>query len=178
MLLTIGGALAIALAVSSLVPTSYGGMRTDGWHVLSSLRGVGFDHERVTRADALFQDRDTHVTPLRERLFSVAPVARGYVRDDRSPAAVALWQTAFAGWCWRESDPEPKPVGRAINDALERAEAQGLEEPVLTALAAQLVAQSRADFGTSFDTATPTTPDAAFAFRYGGAIHEIERVRG
>jgi hypothetical protein len=176
--LTIGGALVIALAVANLVPRSHGGVRTDGWHVLWALRGVALDLERVARADALFHDRDTHVTPLRERLFAVAPIVRGYAPDDRSDASAALWQTAFAGWCWRESDDDPKPIAGAVGNALDRAAAQGLEEPVLTALAAQLVAESRADFGSSFDTATPTVPDAAFAFRYGGAIREIERVRG
>jgi hypothetical protein len=39
------------------------------------------------------------------------------------------------------------------------------------------VAASRAEFGPSFDTAAPPSEDGWFAFRFGGALREIERVR-
>jgi hypothetical protein len=175
-LLTAGGGLAIGVAVVSLLPLAYGGVRTDGWHVRSALRGVGVDHERVARADALFRNRDAYVTPVRERLFAVAPIACGHAPEDRSDAAAALWQTAYAGWCWRESEDGSKDLRSEVRAALERGSAEGFEEPALIALAARLVAESDVDFGPAFAAATPPGDAASFAFRYGGAVREVERV--
>ena len=176
LLLTVGGGLALGVAVFSLLPLAYGGVRTDGWHVRSALRGVGVDGEQIARADALFEGRDAYVTPARERLFAVAPIACGHAPEDRSDAAAALWQTAYAGWCWRETEQAPKDLQSEVRAALERGSAEGFEEPALIALAARLVAESDVDFGPAFAAATPPADAASFAFRYGGAIREVERV--
>jgi hypothetical protein len=123
----------------------------------------------------------THLTEHRKRVLGGVPVVLG-LRNEPSEEAFALCRIAFVGWCWRESEREPPDVREAALDALLEATRTGAVEPSLTGFAAQLLAESEADFGEAFEEgcafacrADPGDP-ARFAFRFGGALREIERI--
>jgi hypothetical protein len=98
---------------------------------------------------------------------------------------VGLFRLAYAGWCFSEAGPgDCHELRGAALDALHDATMTGAVEPRLTALAVRALADR--------DVLQRTFPEAAFsrvcsahgpleqerfAFRYGLALREIERVR-
>lgn len=185
--LVLAGALGLAGSAYSLVPRRAGDFRSDGWHFLQALHGNGLARSDVedtaVRAELVFAQAPRHLTDRRRRLLSGAPIALGFAADDSSPAVMTLRQVAFCGWCWREAQRDVASIREAALDALQRATATGVVEPDLTALAARNLAEVEADFGALFDTGLVElregVPEAMqrCAFRYGGALREIERIR-
>jgi len=135
------------------------------------------------------------------RLLAAAPTAVGYAPDDRGAAHQALCKVAYGGWSWRESERGyPERLRQPILDALQEATKSGTAEPLLTTRAASALAAS----GTDLSPACPGSSEAerqaflsagferlpkrlvdntpidhrTFAWRYGLALHDIERLRG
>jgi hypothetical protein len=137
-------------------------------------------------------------TPARRTLLYGA--ARALGRNEADADVPALFGLAFAGWCWREVEHgDFTRIREAVLDAVHAATINGLVEPALTMrAAAQLAADAPlgnaspdiADHGARFLAAAfhkmpprlrpDSTPsaDLTFAFRYGVALHDVERVRG
>jgi hypothetical protein len=158
--------------------------------------------ETAARWLVAFTDQSNLNTKKRGEALGGAPVALGYAPTDRSPNAVGLWKLAYAGWCWREAERgHYERVREAALDAVHRATVTGAVGPSLTALAARDLAIN----GTNLGLASPGTDDNArsrfsrtaferlpanlrtdtvretqrwFAFRYGIALHDVERARG
>jgi hypothetical protein len=150
----------------------------------------------------LFSDERSAVrTKRRAQFLGGAAVGLGYRADDRGDAALAVWRLAFAGWCWREVERgDFSRVREAALDALHAATMTGAFEPNLTVLAARNLVTSSTDVGlgspgtsdieqTRFlgaaftglppELRPPTIPveQQRFAFRYGVALRDIERIR-
>jgi len=149
-----------------------------------------------------FTDDSNLNTDKRGDVLGGAPVTLGYAQTDRSANAVGLWKLAYAGWCWREAERGSYVrIREAALDAVQRATVTGAVEPSLTALAARYLATCGIDLGlgspgtddkarrqflrTAFERLpanlrTETVPETQqwFAFRYGIALHDIERARG
>lgn len=148
----------------------------------------------------LFSDPNSAVkTARRARLLGGAPVALGYGPDDQSTIPLGLWRLAFAGWCWREVEHgEPERLREVALDAVHTATRSGAFEPNLTALAARSLATSAAELGlaspgandaerkaflaaafrqvpTALRPAVIPEQQQRFAFRYGVALHDVER---
>ena len=141
-------------------------------------------------------------TPRRMGLLGGAPVALGHAPDDRGTLAVSLWRLAYAGWCWREVEHgDFARIREAALDAVHAATTAGAVEPNLTGLATRTLATGTTDLALAspgvddderrrfLDTALLRIPTAVrlpsipeehqrFAFRYGIALHDVERVRG
>lgn len=166
------GGLVTAVAFWNLVPRKVGRYGSDGWHALHALRGSGVDRTDVeetrARAHVLFASPERYLEPRRRLLELVA--------DDRDPHAV---RCAFVGWCWRESQVGSLGETRQTAlDALHEATLTGAVEPHLSARAAHRLAQSGSPFGPTFDqTEAALVPQERYAFRYGGALREIEQIR-
>ena len=187
-LVVIGG-LGIASAVYNLYPRVREGRLSDGAHVRDAIHGRTIHRTELddvlARAHVLFATPTKHLTGLRTQLLGGAPVAAGHAPEDRSPAAVGLFRLAYAGWCYSEAAPSNcHELRGAALDALHAATSTGALEPHLTALAARALAGR--------DVLQRTFPEAAFtrvcsavgpleqerfAFRYGLAVREIERIR-
>jgi hypothetical protein len=134
------------------------------------------------------------------RLLAAAPTALGYAPDDRGPTHQALCKVAYGGWSWRESERgHPESLRQPVLDALHEATESGAVEPLLTVRAASALAASDIDLspacpGSSEDERqaflaaaferlpTPLVDNTpidhrTFAWRYGIALHDIERLR-
>jgi hypothetical protein len=158
--------------------------------------------DTVARWLVLFTDaKSAFRTETRSRLLGGAPVALGHSPEGREPESLALWRLAWAGWCWREVERgDPQRLREAALDAVHQATVAGKVEPDLTALAARFLAMSGTDLGlaspgaddgsrTAFLAAAFARLDRAlkpesiaveqqqFAFRYGVALRDVERVR-
>ena len=158
--------------------------------------------ETAARWFVAFTDQSNLNTNRRGDVLGGAPVTLGYAPTDRSATAVGFWKLAFAGWCWREAERGSyERIRQAALDAVHRATVTGAVKPNLTSLAARYLATSGIDLGLASpgtdDTArsrflrtaferlpanlrTDTVPETQlwFAFRYGIALHDIERARG
>lgn len=216
-LLTAVGALGAADAVLNLVPFARHGHRSDGHHLLDALRHGRESRRRpehdpsveafvqaiadtYSRWVVLYTDVRSPVrTTRRSELLSGAPAALGH-RSMDNPQALALWQLAFAGWCWRnaERDGNTSALREAALDALHQHRVAGAIEPALTICAARELATgdtdlSRACPGSSdreragflaagfrklpaeFHAAVLPESQQKFAFNYGVALHDVER---
>ncbi|TML96784.1 MAG: hypothetical protein E6G10_26160 [Actinobacteria bacterium] len=133
----------------------------------------------------LFATPAKYLTGLRTQLLGGAPIAVGHSPDDRSPAAVGLFRLAYAGWCFSEAaHGDCHELRGAALDALHDATRTGAVEPRLTALAARALAGRGALQRTIPEVAFAQVCGAEgpleeerFAFRYGLALREIERIR-
>jgi hypothetical protein len=106
---------------------------------------------------------DRRCSQQRKLLFGVAPYELGV-----EPGATEVWDAARAGWCWREV----RPAAPAF-----------LEGPPLQAWALELARGEPSDdleeaFLATTELREPVAADdrARFAFRYGVALHDVERV--
>ena len=159
--------------------------------------------DTTARWFVLFTDaKSPFRTDTRRKLLGGAPVTLGYAPDDGGPEALALWRLAWGGWCWREVERgEPQRLREATLDAVHRATLAGKVEPDLTFFAARFLATSGIELGlaspgpddelrTRFLAAAfarldrGLRPDSIaseqqrFAFLYGVALRDVERVRG
>ena len=139
-------------------------------------------------------------TTRRSELLSGAPAALGH-RSIDSPQALAFWRLAFAGWCWRNAERggDASSLREAALDALHQQRVAGAIEPALTIRAARELAtgdtdlsqacpgngdRERAAFLAAGFRKLPAElrPDLIpesqqkFAFNYGVALHDVERV--
>jgi hypothetical protein len=172
--LRLPGILLAASAAWNLVPRRTETHCSDGWHLLEALRGRPTPHtetqDTAARAQLLFERPDVHLHP---RNALLAPAANG---------DAMLLRAAYAGWCWRSAQRVGLGDTRgAALDALHAATVTGLVEPHLTIDATRRLAASLADFGDLFVAGMSSSvagPAQITAFRYGGALHDIERIRG
>jgi hypothetical protein len=166
------GTLIACSAAWNLVPRHVGSLKSDGRHALEALRG-----------------QMPAPTPLQEttaRAQAAFCVAQNLVqrRPLLEAGDAALTQTAFYGWCWRDAQREDLGAAPQLApEALRRARAAGASEDGLTKRAALELAASSATFGAlfaaGFETlsfAGPVDERHRRAFRYGGALREIERI--
>ncbi len=217
--LVVVGVVGMADALANLVPFARHGHRSDGRYLLDALsagRNSRHRPERGYEAELFAQAlADTHSRWLvvftdtrsavrsqrRAELLSGAPAALGYSGTD-DPQALALWQLAFAGWCWRDAERggDPNSLRDAALDALHQQRLSGALEPALTIQAARELATNGTDLslacpGSSEEEAASflagglrlllgdfgpsVLPESqqTFAFRYGVALHDVERVR-
>jgi hypothetical protein len=166
--------LIAAGALASLVPRRVGKYATDGWHFLQAVRGRPTGHsdqqDTSARARLLFERPDLH---LQARNATLGAAANG---------DATLLRAAFAGWCWRHAQrADLGDTREAALDALHEATITGVVEPQLTIDAARRLAASLADFGDLFvaGMASAVAGEAQItAFRYGGALHDVELIRG
>jgi hypothetical protein len=135
------------------------------------------------------------------RLLAAAPTALGYAPDDRGAAHQALCKVAYGGWSWRESERgHPERLRQPVLDALHEATKSGAVEPLLTVRAASAIAASDIDLSPACPGSSQAERQAflsapferlpkrlvdntptghrTFAWRYGIALHDIERLRG
>lgn len=135
------------------------------------------------------------------RLLAAAPAALGYAPDDRGLAHEALCKVAYGGWSWREAERgHPERLRQPVLDALHEATKSGAVEPLLTARAASALAASDTDLSPACPGSSEAERQAflsaaferlpkrlvdntpirhrTFAWRYGLALHDIERLRG
>jgi hypothetical protein len=181
------GELWIAASLLQLVPLRSAQFRSDGWHMLQALRSRG-SHESPThslgsRASFAMLEARARMRPKQTQLLGCAGTALGLARDDHGPEAQRLWIAAFAGWCWREAQGAAARLDAPARAALATAAEEGVEGLSLTADAAYGLAQSDADFGAEFEAGLGRLLGVAderrdFAFRFGGALREIQRVHG
>jgi hypothetical protein len=161
------GTLVAGSAALCLVPRQVGRLRSDGWHALDALRGngVGLSPEEATaaRARSLFDTPAQHLAPRRRELAAIAG-------DDPT-----ILRAAFAGWCWREAQR---------SDLGDAAHAARVHREATVESAARQLAESGATFGLLFEAGLlgALVPGSDLerqrtAFRYGGALREIERAR-
>jgi hypothetical protein len=144
-------------------------------------------------------DRSPVRTTARSGLLGGAPRALGYA-DLTSANALAIWRLAFAGWCWRDVERgDFESTREATLDAVHRATLDGavgheLTEQAAVALARDaplgLASPGSGDGGARFLAGafwkmpaalrpeTVSEADLKFAFRYGVALRDVERVRG
>jgi hypothetical protein len=134
-------------------------------------------------------------------LLAAAPTALGYAPNDRSAAHQALCRVAYGGWSWREAERgRPERLRQPVLDALHEATKSGAVEPLLTARAASALAASDTDLSPACPGSSEAERQAflsaaferlparlvdntpighrTFAWRYGLALHDIERLRG
>lgn len=159
--------------------------------------------ETASRWLVQFSAADPSVqTERRMQLLGGAPVTLGHDPADRGPMATGLWRLAYAGWCWREVERgDPVRIRDAVLDAVHTATVSGAVEPTLTGRAVWALTAGPTDVGLAspgsddderkrfLDAAFLTMPESVrlssipeehqrYAFRYGVALHDVERVRG
>lgn len=201
--LVVAGALGAFNTVVNLVPRARDGRLNDGARILATLRRrpipgavfAGQDGETLSRWLVLYTDPRGSITGDQHLQLGGAPVAMGHAPDDRGPEATALWQFAFAGWCWREAERgDTAPVRECVLNARHRASAEALSRSDIVVVAARNVAGGDVDLTLGSPTATslaegvkraragirPAVADewAEFAFRFGVALHDVERIAG
>lgn len=130
------------------------------------------------RSDARFSDQ-------RVLLFGLVLPELGL--DPRSPNGEAgeYWNAARAGWCWREVRPAPETLlAGPAREAWKQQALTGRTGLELAGAAAATLARHRSpvDVDEAFETIAelsgkPTDDERRrFAFRYGAALHDVERV--
>ena len=183
----IAGWLGVALSLFGLIPHRVGRLRSDGWHLLQAIggRGTGQSDARdnAARVEFLLANSSRYLTERRKQVLGGVPVLLGLAPDKPTEEGFLLCRLAFVGWCWRECERNPAQIRESALDALQQATRTGAVEPALTGHAAQLLAESDAEFGVAFEEGftyshRPGDGDRErFAFRFGGALREIERIR-
>jgi hypothetical protein len=179
-------------ALLNLVPHQKHRRRSDGLLVLDALRGTERrpETERPLRDAygrwlALFTNPPDELRTSRqaEWLHGAADTL-GCQGADRLTAA----RLALAGWCWRAAErDDPTRLREAALDAAFAATRTGAIEPHLTRSAAHalttrsdLLLTGAPSFARVADTLRVTTlqpEQQRFAFDYGAALYEIQRVR-
>ena len=162
---------------------------------------VRADPRHDSRLLVLYTDVHSPVrTTRRSELLSGAPAALGRPGAIDNPQALALWQLAFACWCWRNverrgrhelasrSSPRcpppatgcgPHRTALTIRAARELATGatdlnQGCPGPSARERAAFLAGAFRT-LPAEFRTAVLPEAQRKFAFNYGVALHDVER---
>jgi hypothetical protein len=186
-------AIGLAMAVSALMAMENllsRDPRSDGRQALAALRHRGkhvpsdFD-DAVGRWMALFADtRDRRFSRQRLFLFGVAPYELGVDPRPSNGEAREYWNAARAGWCWREVRAAPAAaISGAAREAWKRHSLEGRSGLELAGKAAADLA--RQAFPSDVEEAFLTTTElreavpnerSRFAFRYGSALHDVERV--
>lgn len=203
--LVVTGGVSLLLTVGNLLPHRRGVHRSDGIHALEAyraLRGRVSDREVLDGAWQRFRTLLTHPddrirTP--ERGLALAAVSTmAHVAGDPVPTTrERLVRAAFAGWCWREVEPGRGAPDVAVRVAVDRALGAGRERPGAIVRAASELAQS--SWAPSNDGVRPLArgarlervaktvistlgsngtdaPQLVLAFRYGLAMHDVERL--
>jgi hypothetical protein len=188
LLLTMIGVLGAADSLANLVPFAWHGHRSDGRYLLDALRAGRDRRTRPARgqdAEAFVQvladtysrwlvlytdDRSPVRTKRRAELLSGAPAALGHASTD-NPQALALWQLAFAGWCWRDAERggDTSRLRDAALDALHQQRISGVLEPALTVRAARELATG----STELSLACPGSSDEERASFLAGGFHKL-----
>lgn len=134
--------------------------------------------------------RDPRFSKQRAYLFGIAPLELGVDPRTSFDDASRCWNTARAGWCWREVRPAPAHVlANLPKRAWKSRSLEGLRGLELAAAAAAEVARASRrpftdpDVETAFVATTElreavpvSDDDSRFAFQFGVALHDVERV--
>lgn len=173
------GRIAIA-AIRGEIPT------VEGERLLTG--GMG---NALGRWMALYTNRrDPKFSRQRAYLFGIAPLELGVDPRTSFDDASHCWNTARAGWCWREVRPAPAHVlANLPKRACKSRSLEGLRGLDLAAAAAAEVARASLrtytdpDVETAFAATTElraavpmSDDDSRFAFQFGVALHDVERV--
>jgi hypothetical protein len=155
----------------------------------------------LARWFVFYSDSATCGAP-RDQIFGAPAFFLGYATQPAGdPRRDALHRLAHAGWCWREAERgDQRRLREAALDAVHQAPVARAPEPQLTILAARQLLTSKIELGLG----SPGDDDEArtlflaealrrlppklrpgylprmhqmFAFRYGVAVHDIERAR-
>lgn len=183
------------LNLTNLVPFRRCGHRSDGGRVLDLLRsrGTAQPEDRLAAAYsrwiALVTDLRSVIAPEQLLRLGGAPVAVGYLPDDRSDAAVGLWRLAAAGWCWREA--EHANLAAIRDDVLDERHAAAKREAgrgdIAVSAARELAVQRKDDphlndvfarLRPFFQQLRLRDEQERFAFRFGVALHDVEHIAG
>lgn len=190
--------VSVCLAIVNLVSRD---PSSDGRMALAAIRGevpladgepplTGEIAVALGRWLALYTNmRDRRFSDQRSFLFGIASLELGVDPRTSFASASRYWDIARAGWCWREV--RPAPAGDLANlpeNAWRDRSLEGLRGLDLAAAATVDVARGR---GTDADphleealVATIEPPEGAsnvddedrFAFQFGVALHDVERV--
>jgi len=196
--------VALVLGLANLIPFRFRATRSDGAYLLEVLRrhpaaiAEGDDELDVIvsrwfvlatdfRGAFGAGDRD-----IMARLNSKMRTARA----DHDSRAIAVHRLTFSGWCWRRAEQgDTTPLRDCVLDARHRAATRGLNRANTIAAAAGELVRAR----TKFEAGSPT-PDslerglqrvredpgydalsesqAAVAFRFGVAMHDVATIAG
>jgi len=175
------GIVGVGFALASLAPFRLAGFRSDGANILQSLREDSASAMR-RRWLALFNDVHCTLGPERGRVIEGVPGAVGH--PGKGADAIAVWKLAFAGWCWRavEGAPPPRFLGYA-HDAWHTARKTVATEPQRMYRAAATLSGWESIAGLDhlpreLQPADIDEDKQHFAFRFGMALYDIERVKG
>jgi hypothetical protein len=159
------------------------------------LNGFGArDGETWSRWLVLFTDPRNAVSTEDARRLRAAPLALGHRPDDQSEAAASLWRFALAGWCWREAELGRRDAIReVVLDTRLRVSGQPTRARIAVAAALELMrdvsvlrlaspTEASLDAGLRFAAEriepAPRAEDANFAFHFGVALNDVERIAG
>jgi hypothetical protein len=203
--LVFAGLLNVGCSLLNLVPFEHRGVRSDGAWILETLgrrptsgqRSTAFDgRDGETRSRWLvrFTDPRTPASMEDSRRLWGAALALGHRPGDQGGTAAPLWQFALAGWCWREAEQgERNAIREMVLDARLRASRQPTRTGIAVAAALELardVAALRLASPTeaSLDEGLriagerikllPSAEHTAFAFHFGVALNDVERIAG
>jgi hypothetical protein len=195
--LAIAAAVSLIIAVVNLVPHRHGKHRSDGLKALDAyrrLRARPEDPEDLEQTwkrcrDLLLEPGDRLQTEARARALHAATAMEGIERDPVMTTAERIWRAAWAGWCWREVDMALGDPDLAARLALDRALSRGQDPTATTVIAASQLAQSSWNPGGGDRVERVTRrilsmlkgdgsdhAQLRLAFRYGLALHDIERL--
>jgi hypothetical protein len=191
--------LSAYVAVANLVSRA---PDSDGRMALAAIRGEipsddgegplsGAIANALGRWMALYANvRDPRFSDQRAFLFGIAPLELGVDPRTSLDDASRCWNTARAGWCWREVRPAPAHVlANLPKNAWRSRSLEGLRGRELAAAAAAEVARASRrvytdpDFEAAFlattqlrEAVAQADDDSRFAFKFGVALHDVERV--
>lgn len=134
--------------------------------------------------------RDPRFSDQRAFLFGIAPLELGVDPRTSFDDASRCWNTARAGWCWREVRPAPAHVLANLPKSAWRSRSlEGLRGLELAVAAAAEVARAGRrvytdpDIESAFlattqlrEAVAQADDDSRFAFKFGVALHDVERV--
>jgi hypothetical protein len=165
---------------------------SDGRQALAALRDDvetetdGELSDALGRWMALYtRGRDPRFSGQRALLFENAVHELGVDQSRDPEEAKRYWRAAFAGWCWREVQPADQSALAGAPQRAWRAKARdGLVGLELAGSAAVELARVDGDntleeaFLATTELVGPASTDerSRFAFRYGVAVHDVERV--
>lgn len=176
------GVLGIGLSLSALVPFRYHGYRSDGANLVRAAR-LRPDPliEMRRRWLVLLKDVKGTLGPTRGHVLNGLPPALGH--PGKGPDALAVWTTAFAGFCWRAVDTGAQEMRGAALDALHREARAGESEPQLTFGAAWSLIERESETAIEQLSLMVESPEIdeqtrRTAFRFGLALYDVESARG